>query len=164
MFVEHHAFVLRALAAFGVGQPELDDATQDVFMVAYRKRESLAFDRPRGFLHHVARRVASNRRRNATRLLQKRLPVDPDVFERVSSEAGNDAIVSGREKADLVRRTLASMSPERAASFNLVVVEEMPVAEVSEILGISTHAVYRHVRAAKRSLADAIERETRSES
>ena len=132
-----------------------DDAVQEVFLVAYRRQADFELDAPRPFLRGVAWRVCANaRRRRGTR---DRRGADVPV-ETVEGGRKSDERVLKRERARLVRACLERMDPPRVEAFELMVVEGIAAVEAAALLQISTHAVYRHVRAAKAAVAAAIER------
>src|SRR4051794_26935212 len=65
MVREHHAFVWRLLRRLGVPSMSVDDATQQVFLVALRRISEIALGSEKSFLFGVALRVASDERRSA---------------------------------------------------------------------------------------------------
>ena len=153
LFLEHYGFVRRCTRRFGVPEAHADDAAQEVFLVAHRRRDDFDRSAPRAFLRGVAWRVCANvrRRLNNREKHAASLPVDA-----VESPNRSDHSVSKKERAKVVRRCLADMDPARAEAFQLLVVEGLHASEVAKALDTSTHAIYRHVRAAKVALSAAI--------
>src|SRR5262249_26793567 len=64
---EHFDFVWRLLRRVGVAAASVDDAAQEVFVVAMRKHASIVPGRERSFLYGVALRVAADQRRATAR-------------------------------------------------------------------------------------------------
>jgi RNA polymerase sigma-70 factor (ECF subfamily) len=60
---EHHDFIWRNVRRLGVPQADVDDVTQEVFLVFARRIGSVAPERERAFLFGTALRAASNFRR-----------------------------------------------------------------------------------------------------
>ena len=60
-------FVWRVLRRLGLSEADADDATQQVFVVAARRKEELQPGKERSFLYGAAQRVAANRRRSQRR-------------------------------------------------------------------------------------------------
>lgn len=67
MYAENYAFVWHSLRRLGVPQPALDDAVQDTFITAYRRRDTFDGRSPRAWLYCIGRGVANNARRARNR-------------------------------------------------------------------------------------------------
>lgn len=154
VFVEtYHAcvgMVFRALRRFGISEAELEDATQEVFVVVYRKLGT--FDASRAgiktWVYGIARGVAANRRRAALRIARC------DEKAPSPSPAEDPALgIAARQAGDLVERFLATLSPERRVVFELVEIEEIAVTEVARLLDTNRNTVFTRLRAARRSFA-----------
>jgi len=157
-FLEHHGFVRRCTLRFGLRDEQADDAVQEVFLVAHRRLDDFDLGAPCPFLRGVAWRVCANlRRRQAVR---DRRGADVPV-ETVEGGEESDERVLKRERARLVRACLGQMDRTRSEAFEMMVVEGMAATDVARALAISTHAVYRHVRAAKAAVGAAIKQHER---
>lgn len=152
-FLEHYGFVRRCTRRFGVPEAHADDAAQEVFLVAYRRQGDYESGAPRPFLRGVAWRVCANARRRLNLRDQRSSSVSVDAVEAPNR---SDENVAKKERAQVVRRCLAEMEPARSEAFQLLVVDGLHATEVARVQGTSTHAVYRHVRAAKMTLSAAI--------
>src|SRR5262249_5447895 len=67
MFNDHFDFIWRSLRRLGVPPASVDDAAQEVFVVASRRMASIERGKERAFLFGTAVRVASDARRSAGR-------------------------------------------------------------------------------------------------
>ncbi len=152
-FVRNHGFVRRCTRRFGVRDQHADDVVQEIFLIAHKRQSDFDLLAPRPFLRGVAWRVCANFRR---RLGLRELQVADVSVESVEGGDGSDERVVKRERARVVRECLAGMDRARAEAFQLMVVEGLSAVDVAQTLEASTHAVYRHVRAAKSALALAI--------
>ena len=74
---DHYGFVWAAVRRFGVPPAWVDDATQDAFVVAYRRHAELRGS-PRPWLYGIAFRVVSDYRRRVERY--GALSLDPDRY------------------------------------------------------------------------------------
>lgn len=157
-FLRHYGFVRRCTRRFGLRDEHADDAAQEVFLVAHRRQADFDLATPRPFLRGVAWRVCANFRRRQD--VRDRRGTDVAV-ETVQGESASDQRVLDRERARVVRGCLGRLDPRRAEAFQLMVVEGMTAIDVAKTLGISTHAVYRHVRAAKAAVSAAIQQHER---
>lgn len=159
VYEAHFDFVWRTVRRFGTPLGAIDDVTQEVFMVAHRR---LAEWQPtgslRGWLFGIARRVASDHRRVAER--QKR-PVDPEL-QPVGTLQHPEESAESRQVFEMVQRFMAELDAERREIFFLAMLEELPIAEVAEALGLNPNTVYSRVRVLRRALADFLHQENQS--
>jgi RNA polymerase sigma-70 factor (ECF subfamily) len=151
----HLDLVLRRLRRLGVPAADLDDAAQDVFVVAARRIDDVMTDRERAFLLGTAARVASTRRRAARR---RREDVT-DLFDEHDPEHVRADAVSDRA---LLRPLLSSMLGELGedtrAVFVLAEVEELPAPEIARELSIPLGTVGSRLRRARSDLKQAARR------
>src|SRR3954462_13970488 len=70
MFHHHYDFVWRSVRRLGVTPDAVDDAAQEVFVVASRKLGSIEVGKEKAFLFGTAIRVASDTRRAVQRRRQ----------------------------------------------------------------------------------------------
>jgi RNA polymerase sigma-70 factor (ECF subfamily) len=152
----HVDFVWRTLRRFGVPDAALDDALQDVFIVAYNKlgefegRSSL-----RTWIFGIARRVARDHR-PAGRVLSvsgERLEALPEL-----AWSAQETTAEQVDAARLLERLLVDLHPEKREAFILVEVEEMTIVEAAEALGVNPNTAYSRLRAARSELEQALGR------
>ena len=67
MFNEHHDFIWRLLRRLGVSREKADDASQNVFLVATERVDSIKLGSERAFLFGTALRVARSQHRSEQR-------------------------------------------------------------------------------------------------
>jgi RNA polymerase sigma-70 factor (ECF subfamily) len=156
MYDEHVDFVWRNLRRLGVSASEVDDKTQEVFVIAHR-RFSTFEDRghgPRAWLFQILLRVASDARRH-----RRRHPEDPDggvVLERQIVEPAQNQAIARREALDVLDRALAQIEVGRRAVLVLHEIEEMTAPEIAATLGIPLNTVYSRLRVARGELERAL--------
>ncbi len=68
LYREHYAFVWHTVRRFGVPPMSVEDAVQDTFVTAYRRRRDFDGHSARAWLYSIGRRVASNHRRTRHRV------------------------------------------------------------------------------------------------
>lgn len=154
IFRQNHDFVWRTLYHFGLPRAAIDDAVQDVFLVVHRRLPD--FD-PRGsirnWLYGIARRVASEHRRGATRSARRlELVPDPDTH------AGKEREALRAEAADEVRHFLDTLDAQKREVFLLSAVEGMTAFEIAEVLGVKVDTVYGRIRAVRTRFDRAMQR------
>ncbi len=147
-------FVWRTLRALGVDPAHIDDAVQDTFVVVHRRLAGFeGRSRLETWLFGIARRVASHHRRSAGRRRSEPLPA--------STPAGGDTpfdVASRNEATELVASLLDELDDDRRMVFALVEIEQLPVPEVAEVLGIKLNTAYSRLRLARRDFEAALAR------
>ena len=146
LYEEHFAFVWRAVRQLGVLPASLDDAVQDVFIVAHRR---LADYEPRATLRSwlagIAYRVASDYRRSARRK-GGGVELSPELPSSRPSPH-DDAETS--ESMRLFFRALDALDARQREVFVLVEVEQFTAPEAAAALGIPVNTVYSRLRSAR---------------
>lgn len=157
IYAEHFEMVWRAVRRFGVPDRSLDDAVQDVFLVVHRRlddfegRSSL-----RTWLYGIARRVAHDHRRRASRKER-----DGELPESVA-----DASPSPRETAEVaeavavLHEILAQLSDDQRDVFVLAELEQMTAPQIAEALDANVNTVYSRLRLARAAFNAAVARHT----
>jgi RNA polymerase sigma-70 factor (ECF subfamily) len=143
-FVHAHAdCVWRSLHALGVPDGAIEDAAQDVFLIAYRRFEGYEErGSPRSWLFAISQRVAANLRR-------RRHDVLPAAVERMPALVDVEEAVARREARALVDDFLAALPEERRVVFFLCDVEGWSAPEVAQTLALKLNTVYSRLRRAR---------------
>jgi RNA polymerase sigma factor (sigma-70 family) len=142
----HYGFVWHALHRFGVAPPVVDDAVQDVFVVAYRRRASYRGPSPRPWLYGIARRIASNYRRSTRRRIQR-----DQALPRSTRPPVDDGT---RETLEGLERYLAGLRSEDRELFVLSELEGMTGPELAAVTGRNVQTLYTRVRKLKLELGE----------
>jgi RNA polymerase sigma-70 factor (ECF subfamily) len=152
---EHFDFVWRSLRRLGVPVADLDDAAQEVFVVAARRLDDFRKDRERAFLFGTATRVASTRRRGL-----RRHPEDAtdEIDERATDELDPEELSELRLARPLLQEILDGMPDDVRAVFMLAELEELPTREIAELLEIPIGTVSSRLRGAREEFQAAVKR------
>jgi RNA polymerase sigma-70 factor, ECF subfamily len=146
VYAAHVAFVWRVLRTFGVAEPQLEDAVQDVFVVVHRR---LAEWEGRAaittWLFAIARRVASAHRR---RVGGDR--TEPLVDEPAGS-ADTFAALSRAQASATVFAILQELDEDKRIVFALVELEQLSVPEVAKLLDVKLNTAYSRLRLARQA-------------
>jgi len=160
IFHECFPSVWRLLRALGVREPWLDDAVQEVFVIAHQKLP--AFDgrvKTSTWVHAIAYRVAANARR---RQLRERQNVELAPHDaRTIRTPEHDALES--ESARFVRTFCDGLSDAMRDVFVLCFLEEWGQSEVATLLELSPNTVASRVRLLRRAYRAALEQRNRQE-
>lgn len=150
LFTDYHQRVY-AYCRRRAGEEAARDCASETFLIAWRRIGRVPPDgKALPWLYAVARRVLANRYRS-----QKR-------FRRLATRLGGlaPAPILGPED-EVVRRAedrevlegLRRLQPRDQELLRLAVWEELPHAEIGQVLGCSAHAVDQRIRRAKDRLA-----------
>jgi RNA polymerase sigma-70 factor, ECF subfamily len=154
LYESEFAYVWRNLRRLGVSDAQLDDATQDVFLVVHRRLGDFeSRSKIRTWIFGIVLRVASTYRRTAQR--RRTEPLDERVVE---STLSTDDLTERAEAGRLLRRLLDELDDDRRAVFVLAELEQMTAPEVASALGVNLNTVYSRLRSARRDINAALER------
>jgi RNA polymerase sigma-70 factor, ECF subfamily len=155
LFETEFEYVWHTLRRLGVRERDLEDVTHDVFLAVHKKLHTFDGARPkRPWLFAFAYRFASDYRKLA-RHRREVLELAPET--RDHSPSAFDRAAFG-ETLDLARRALDTLPLDRRAVFVLHELDECPMPEVAEALGIPLNTAYSRLRLAREDLASAIRR------
>jgi RNA polymerase sigma-70 factor (ECF subfamily) len=149
VYAAHFAFVWRVLRTFGVPEPALEDAAQDVFVVVHRRLpEFEGRAQITTWLFAIARRVAQAQRRKDGR-------TDPLEEEPVGA-ADTFAAFSRAQAAATVMSILDTMDEDKRIVFALVELEQLSVPEVARMLDLNLNTAYSRLRLARHAFELAV--------
>ena len=150
MYDEHFAWVYRLVFRFGVPQSDVEDVTQQIFLVAYRRMlEVERIDNVPGWLRGVVVRVVSGHHRWRKVRRVKKWLVDSTMRAGARPPESPQQRVEVAETQKLVGAVLAEMSPKLRAVLVLADIEECPVREVATALDIPVNTVRSRRRLAR---------------
>ncbi|MCU0676603.1 MAG: sigma-70 family RNA polymerase sigma factor [Myxococcota bacterium] len=156
IYEEHYEYVWRTLLRLGVRDAE--DAAQNVFLVAHRKLSTFDPTRPiRPWLFGIAFNVARETRRKASERYERAIGSNGDSIGDVIGDL-HSSDASRLEAAQLVHVALAEVEESRRAVFVLYELDQEPMKEVADALGIPLNTAYSSLRRARQEFCDAVER------
>ena len=157
LFLEHGQFVARSLRRLGVPQGELEDAVQEVFVVASRKFDAIAEGSERSFLYGTAMRIASNVRRVDRRSQARRskAPIE-SAADEVDTAPTAEELLDQRDARAALDSVLETMSVELRAVFTLFELEEMTTNEIASLLGVPAGTVSSRLRRAREHFEEGV--------
>ncbi len=144
VYADHVRFVWRVLRTLGVGERQLEDAVQDVFVVVHRRlsewegRAAITT-----WLYAIARRVASSHRRKAANERTDALTDDP------TGPSDTFAAMSRAQAAITVMALLENLDEDKRVVFALVELEQLSVPEVARMLDLNLNTTYSRLRLAR---------------
>lgn len=146
LVTEHLDFVWRSLRRFGVPAADVDDATQQVFLIVNDKLSRIHPGSERSFLVGVATRVASHVRRSYHRreAAELRLSVNPH-----EATPNPEELTQRLEARALLDRVLDGMPEELRAVFVLFELEELSIDQTASLLILPRGTVATRLRRAR---------------
>ncbi|APR82270.1 RNA polymerase sigma factor RpoE [Minicystis rosea] len=162
LYDEHFDFVWRNMGRLGVEPAVLEDAAQDVFIVALRRlsdfegRSSI-----RTWLFGIALRVAHDYRRAARRRRNHGIVGEDEGDTAGVADAESPSPLDAATRTEAVERLhaiLAELDDDRRAVFILAELEQMSAPEIAEAVGANLNTVYTRLRAARREFNEAVVR------
>jgi RNA polymerase sigma-70 factor, ECF subfamily len=153
LVAEHHAFVWRSLRRLGVADSDVDDASQQVFLVAHRRLSAIVPDCERSFLFQTALRVAADWRRAHKRRSEQ---VSADLLDVPDGAANPEEQMDRRRARALLDQVLGRMPMDLRAVFVLFELEEMTMLEIATIVDIPPGTVASRLRRARQAFKEAV--------
>lgn len=155
LVVSHFDSIWRLLRRLGVPESAVDDAAQQVFVIATNKLSKIQPGSEQSFLFGVALRIASDERRKARRR--------HDVTELEESAFRHegptpDELIDQRKARALMDDVLEAMPLELRTVFVLYEMEEMTMAEIAKVLGIPSGSVASRLRRAREHFHEYVRR------
>ena len=158
VFAESSPFVWRVLGRLGVGKPDLADVCQEVFLVVHRRLADYDGRVPvRAWIYGICIRQAADHRRR----LRRRRELPGEALPQPSAPASQERELElGRARARLLE-VLETLDAEKREVFALYELEELPMSEVSTILGCPLQTAYSRLHAARKAVLLAFEEPSR---
>lgn len=140
---------------------EADDLYQDTFLKIVEIRSRLDFENnPKGYLLSVSVNLWRNRKRKFAirqRITGPEISADDTVLELPSGERSVEEQMISREEKELVRRAVEKLPDKYRLPILLFYMEELKLAEISDILGIPQGTVKSRLYKAKKVLEKELE-------
>ena len=152
LFDAEYDYVHHSLRRLGVQARDLEDLAHEVFVEVYKNLARYDRQRPiKPWLFAFAFRRASDYRRLARHRTELGLPEDIAASTSPGRSAEDHAV--DRQAARLVTVALEAMPIEQRAVFVLYEVDEIPMKEIAESLGIPANTAYSRLRLAREVFA-----------
>ncbi len=146
LVANHHALVWRSLRRLGVSESDADDASQQVFLVVHRRLTDIAPESERSFLLQTALRVAADFRRSRKR---RREEDGHDLPALADTTANPEELLDRWRARAMLDRALDAMPKDLRTVFVLFEIEELTMAEISNVVEIPTGTVASRLRRAR---------------
>jgi RNA polymerase sigma-70 factor (ECF subfamily) len=150
IYERHFPFVWRTARRLGAPESALDDVTQDVFLVVWRRYEEFEGRAAlKTWLFAIVRNIVRAHRRT----LQK-----PDAATAAQeldeiADSASDHRARQLEAERFVNRVLDHLDDDKREVFVLAELEQMTAPEIAGLIGIPLNTVYSRLRLARQEFA-----------
>ncbi len=141
----HYTFVWRTSRRLGVRPADLDDAIQEVFLVAARNLDSILHER--AYLFRVCVFVASQSRRTARR--RREIHDDEHLESALDRTANPEERVQANEARQTLQAVLDAMPEELRVVFVLHELERFTMSEIADTMSLPAGTVASRLRRAR---------------
>lgn len=147
-------FAWRSLRRLGVAEANVDDATQQLFLVVASKLDAIDAERERSFVFGTAVRIASDYRH---RLRRERERSADDVDVARDPLPDPEELLDHKRARELLDRLLEALPLELRTVLILAEGEGMTMSEIAEVCEIPAGTVASRLRRARSSVLAMIE-------
>ncbi len=153
VYAAHSSFVWRSLRRLGVPSTDIEDASQETFVVIHRRlaefqhRSSL-----KTWVFGICLRVASDWRKRAH--LKRETAFDEAPVQRTQSGDLPTAAIARRQARQKLDRALDALDEDKRAVFVLFELEQLPMQEVAETVGCPVQTAYARLYAARKIITE----------
>lgn len=157
MIDRDYRLIWRLLRRFGVSSDSVDDACQQVFLIAAERLDDIKLNSERSFLFGTALRVAQTVRRRTARE-----PASDESDESASPLPGPDVLAEQKRARELLDRALDAMPFELRTVFILFELEGLTSPEIAELVGVPLGTVASRLRRGREKFREIVQRQTRA--
>ena len=153
---EYYPSVWRFLRRLGFDELVIEDATQDLFFVAFRRMDEVTPGRERAFLFGAALRIARKLKRKGTR----EVPVDflGIPSEEMRTSATPETLLDKARARQLLYRLLSELDERHRVVLVMFELEGMTTQEIAEVLEIPMGTAASRLRLAREDFRARLER------
>jgi len=153
---EHFNFVWRYLRGLGVPESSVDDAAQQVFVIAAQKIGEIDDGSERSFLVGTAHGVAANARRTSAR--RREVSDDGALEVHVDASPDPEQRIASKEGLAVLDQFLALLPDELREVFILFELEGMTMAAMADALSLPPGTVASRLRRAREEFSEMAKR------
>lgn len=154
---DHFDLVWRLLRRLGVPATLVEDAAQEVFLVAARRVDAIALGSERSYLFGTALRVARAVRRKQTRDSARLEPLADDA---PSEQRSPEELIDQRRDLELLDQVLTRLEESERTVFVLFELEGLTLGEIAGLTGARRGTVASRLRRARARFARALRART----
>ena len=154
LFQQHFDLVWRTVRRLGVPPEALDDAAQEVFVVASRRLAAIEPGKERAFLYGTAVRVASDARRSSSR--RRLAPQGDQPLDPADTAPAPDELVEQKRARELLDQLVARLPDDTRPVFVLYELEGLTMEEIATCLEVPPGTVASRLRRGREAFHAAV--------
>ena len=159
IYQEYAPSVFRNLRRLGVVESQIEDAVQDVFLIAHRRLpEFEGRSTLKTWILGIALRVAKDYRRSETRFTKRLGHLATLISSDAALQSSPSDAVEHKEASQLLHHLLSSLPDESREMLVLVELEGLSVREACDALAIRLRTGQRRLRAGVEAISAALSR------
>jgi RNA polymerase sigma-70 factor (ECF subfamily) len=153
VYNDQAAFVWRSLKRLGVREADLEDLTQETFVVIHRKlAEFEGRSSVKTWVFGICLRVAADYRKRAHVVREDITDDVPDT--EVAASQGD--VVARKQARAMLDKVLEQLDADKRATFVMFELEQMPMAEIAEAMEVPLQTAYARLYAARKHVEAAV--------
>lgn len=152
---DHFDFIWRLLCRLGVPELDVDDAAQQVFIVATGRLADVPVGAERTFLYGTALRTAATLRRNLRRRARW---IEPGPADCASTAPTPHEDLERRQAIAFLDEVLRRLDDDLREVFVLCEIEELTAPEVAAVVRVPVGTVASRLRRARQEFAEQVRR------
>jgi RNA polymerase sigma-70 factor (ECF subfamily) len=156
LFQHHFDLVWRTVRRLGVPPEAVDDAAQEVFVIASRRLASIEPGKERAFLYGTAVRVASTARRTSSR--RRAAQPSDEATDPADTAPAPDELVDRKRARQLLDELVARLPDDTRPVFVLYELEGLTMDEIATCLEVPPGTVASRLRRAREVFQAAVAR------
>ena len=151
--------IFRYIMSMILDTAEAEDLTQETFLRAYRRRDSLREEGAQSaWLYRIATHVCLDRLRQYARRAPKEAEIDPDEVDIAESDTPSlQQTIERDEMSECVQAYLNRLSDNYRAAILLHDMHELTSPEIAQLLGVSLDTVKIRLHRARNKLRIALQ-------
>lgn len=157
LFQRHFDLVWRTVRRLGVPPEAVDDAAQEVFVIASRRLASIEEGKERAFLYGTAVRVASTARRTSSR--RRTVPPADEAIDPADPGPAADELIDRKRARALLDDLVARLPDDTRPVFVLYELEGLTMDEIATCLEVPPGTVASRLRRAREVFQAAVARQ-----
>jgi RNA polymerase sigma-70 factor (ECF subfamily) len=151
--------VYRWVRAHGCPEADLEDVTQEVFVIAQRKLPDFDGANIAAWLYRITTRTVRDYRRHSWFRNVFLRPRDIELDELRGFQRDPEQLIGEKEATALVRRAVARMSPKWRATFVLFEIEGFSGEEIARFQAVPLATIWTHLSRARKEFRSLVGQE-----
>jgi RNA polymerase sigma-70 factor (ECF subfamily) len=141
---------------YGDGPPDPEDVAQQAFERLARYEDINGIKNLKAFLWRTARNLLLTHRRDSDTRSKYDYEIEHLFCAAKGSEASPQRVLEVRQQLNIIEKTLAEMPQKRRDAFLLHRVEGLTLTDTGKCLGVTRHAIVKHIARASVDIETAL--------